>query len=136
MTPDQMAILHAQSFTTPRPWTAGEFATILDDPLCFALVEKGGFLFGRAVAGDAEVLTLAVDPQARRRGVGGRLVQGFLAEAQKRDAATAFLEVSEQNHAAISLYLRWGFVQVGRRNGYYKMPDARPLDALILARPL
>lgn len=136
MTPDQMATLHAQSFATPRPWTAGEFAAILDDPLCFALVEKDGFLFGRVVAGEAEVLTLAVDPKARRRGVGGRLVRCFLTEAQERDAATAFLEVSEQNHAAISLYLRSGFAQVGRRNGYYKMPNAKPLDALILARPL
>lgn len=131
-----MAALHAVSFTTPRPWSAAEFAAILEDPLCFALVESDGFLFGRAVAGEAEILTLAVDPLARRRGVGGKLVQGFLAEALRCDAATAFLEVSEQNHAAISLYLRAGFAQVGRRKAYYKTPDARPIDALILARAL
>lgn len=131
-----MATLHAASFTTPRPWLAAEFAALLDDPLCFALIESHGFLIGRAVAGEAEVLTIAVQPSARRRSVGSRLVQGFLVAARERRATSVFLEVSAQNQAAISLYLQAGFVQVGRRRAYYTQPIGAPLDALILTRTL
>ena len=136
MTPDAMAELHAASFTTPRPWSAAEFAQLLADPLCFSLVESQGFLIGRAVAGEAEILTLAVAPTARRQGVAARLVQGFLAAARDRDAASVFLEVAADNAAAISLYLQAGFGQTGRRKAYYAQPGAAPRDALVLARGL
>lgn len=134
--PDAMAELHAASFTTPRPWSAAEFAQLLADPLCFALVESQGFLIGRAVAGEAEILTLAVAPSARRQGVAARLVQGFLAGARDRDAASVFLEVAADNAAAISLYLQAGFGQTGRRKAYYAQPGAAPRDALVLSREL
>ncbi len=136
MTPDAMAALHAACFSTPRPWVAAEFAALLADPLCFALIESQGFLIGRAVAGEVEVLTLAVDPTARRLGIGSRLVFGFLAEARKRDATSAFLEVSAQNQAAIALYLKAGFSEVGRRKAYYNQPQGAAIDALILTRAL
>lgn len=131
-----MATLHAASFTTPRPWSAAEFAQLLADPICFALIEAQGFLIGRAVAGEAEILTLAVAPAARRSGVGARLVQGFLAKARVGGATSVFLEVSAQNQPAISLYVRAGFVQVGCRKAYYNQPAGGPLDALVLARTL
>lgn len=136
MTPDAMATLHAVCFSTPRPWSAAEFAALGNDPLCFALIESQGFLIGRAVAGEAEILTLAVDPAARRFGTGSRLVQGFLAEARKRDATSAILEVSAQNQAAIALYLQAGFSEVGRRKAYYNQPQGAAIDALILASAL
>jgi [ribosomal protein S18]-alanine N-acetyltransferase len=131
-----MATLHAACFTTPRPWSAAEFATLADDPLCFSIIESQGFLIGRAVAGEAEILTLAVDVAARRQGVGARLVQGFLAEARCRDATTAFLEVAANNLAAISLYFWAGFTESGRRKRYYAQPDGSPIDALVLSRAL
>ena len=109
---------------------------MLQDPHCFALTESDGFLMGRAVAGEAEVLTLAVEPFARRIGVGRRLVQGFLTQARDRDALSAFLEVSAQNQAAISLYHKAGFSEVGRRARYYKSPMGNPVDAVVMARAL
>lgn len=136
MTPDAIAALHAACFSTPRPWSAAEFAALGNDPLCFNLIESQGFLIGRAVAGEAEILTLAVAPAMRRLGIGNRLVQGFLVEARKRDATSAFLEVSAQNQAAIALYLQAGFSEVGRRKAYYNQPQGAPLDALILAQTL
>ena len=134
MTPDEMAVIHAACFTTPRPWSAQDIIEMLQNRLCFGLFEPAGFLIGRVVAGEAELLTLAVDPKARQRGTGGRLVDGFLQEATQRAAESAFLEVSQANLPAQSLYARKGFVLKGRRRGYYHTPEGKHVDALILGK--
>lgn len=136
MSPAEMAALHARCFTTPRPWSAAEFAALAADPLCFFSTTPQGLLVGRAVAGEAELLTLAVAPEARRAGAGRRLLAAFLTEAAARAAATAFLEVAEDNAAAIALYTAGGFAVTGRRPRYYRRPDGTPLDALVMARGL
>ena len=101
MTPAELATLHARAFTTPRPWSEAEFTALLADPLAFLLVEgDAGFLLGRAVAGEAELLTVAVAPEARRRGLGRKLVGRFIYQARLRGAESAFLEVAEDNAAA------------------------------------
>ncbi len=131
-----MAVLHALCFDTPKPWSAAEFAAMLADPLVFALTEAEGFVLGRAVAGEAELLTLAVAPQARRRGVGGRLVARFVYQARLRGADEAFLEVAAGNTGALMLYRAHGFAGAGLRRDYYRHPDGRAEDALILRRAL
>lgn len=136
MTPAELARLHAASFTTPRPWTEAEFVALLDSPLCFLLADQSGFLVGRVVADEAELLTLAVDPEARRQGAGGRLVNSFLDESRRRGARSAFLEVAETNTAARALYRKAGFTETGRRRGYYRGPDSAPVDALVLVMAL
>lgn len=137
MTPEGLAALHARSFTTPRPWNAAEFAGFLADPLVFLLVEgDAGFLLGRTVADEAELLTLAVAPEARRRGLGRKLVSRFLYQSRLRGAESAFLEVAKDNAAAVALYGRAGFAEAGRRRGYYRTLDGRSVDALILRRSL
>lgn len=128
-----LAAIHAACFSHPRPWTADEIALVLASPLAFVLTAPGGFLLGRVVADEAEVLTLAVLPDHRRRGVGARLVQGFLTDARQRGARTAFLEVAARNDTAIRLYLAAGFSLAGRRNGYYRTADGQPDDALVLS---
>lgn len=137
MTPPDLAALHARCFATPRPWNAAEFAAFLADPLVFLLVESdAAFLLGRAVAGEAELLTLAVAPEARRRGLGRKLVDRFLYQARLRGAETALLEVADDNAAAGALYAAAGFVRAGRRRGYYSGPDGQERDALVLRRSL
>ncbi len=136
MTPAAMAALHAACFTTPRPWSEAEIGGLLDGPGCFAVTEPGGFALGRAIAGEAELLTIAVDPARRREGLGRRLLDAFEAGAVARDAETAFLEVSAENTAAIALYLAAGYAENGRRKGYYHAPDGRRIDALAMARAL
>ena len=131
-----MAALHQRSFAVPRPWRADEFTVILLDPLSFTLFESGGFMIGRTVADEAEILTVAVDPAARRHGIGARLVQGFITCAKIRGATTAFLEVAADNTPAISLYLQAGFAKVGLRRGYYARPPAGTIDAVIMSRAL
>jgi ribosomal-protein-alanine N-acetyltransferase len=137
MTAAELAHLHARAFSTPRPWTEAEFAGFLSDPLAFLLVEgDAAFLIGRAVAGEAELLTVAVAPEARRLGLGRSLVSRFIYQARLRGAESAFLEVAEDNAAARALYRATGFAEAGRRRGYYCRPDGSTLDALVLVRPL
>lgn len=136
MTPEEMAALHGRCFTTPRPWSAQEINRLLGDPLVFALRAPHGFLIGRSVAGEAELLTVAVAPEARRQGVGARLVTGFLTEALARHSEVAFLEVAEGNDPAIALYAAQGFAPAGRRRAYYRAADGTTVDALVMSRPL
>ena len=134
MTPEALAALHRRVFLTPRPWSEAEFTALLADPTVFLLAEPQGFLLGRAVAGEAEILTLAVAPEARRQGIGARLVQAFLSEAAVRAADRAFLEVAADNAAALALYRGAGFAEAGRRRGYFLTPEGSRLDALVLVR--
>ena len=136
MTPDDLAALHARCFVTPRPWTAAEFAGLLAAPGAFLLTESSGFLLGRVIAGEAELLTVAVDPLARRQGSGRALVAQFAAQARARGAQTAFLEVAEGNEPARALYAACGWPAAGRRRGYYRHPDGRAEDALVLTLAL
>lgn len=139
MTPEALAALHARCFLCPPPWTAQAFAALLAGPGVFLLThpaadppEAVGFLLGRAVAGEAEVLTLAVDPAVRRAGAGRALVAAFLAKARRRDAADAFLEVASDNVAARGLYAATGWHAAGRRPAYY----GPGIDALVLRHAL
>lgn len=84
------------------------------------------------IADEAELLTVAVDPAARRQGMGARLLAGFAATARARGATTAFLEVAAGNTPAQALYRQAGWVEAGRRKRYYHAPDGTAEDALVL----
>jgi ribosomal-protein-alanine N-acetyltransferase len=130
---DDMARLHGQCFTTPRPWSAAEIAQLLANPYSFALTGPNGFLLGQAVAGEAELLTIAVDPNQRRQGIGHALVAQFCDVARQKAVQTAFLEVAATNAPAIALYVTCGFAQSGLRRAYYAGPDGTSIDALVMA---
>jgi len=134
MTAHELAALHAKCFTTPRPWSASEFAGLGDST--YLLTKPQGFLMGRTVLDEAELLTLAVDPDMRRQGIARGLVEGFKTRATEGGAVTAFLEVAANNAAAVALYHATGFVHTGRRRGYYRQPDGTTLDAIVLRCPL
>ncbi|WP_435166469.1 GNAT family N-acetyltransferase [Falsirhodobacter sp. 1013] len=125
-----LAAIHAASFTNPAPWSARDLQSAAESPGAFLLCEDQAFLIGRAIAGEAELLTLATHPDARRRGIGARLVAGFLARAAET-ADTAFLEVAADNAGAIRLYTAHGFGKAGLRRRYYG-----PVDALVMRCPL
>lgn len=134
--PAALARIHAACFTTPRPWSADEIAALLAQPHVFLIAVPEGFLIGSAIAGEAELLTLAVLPAARRRGIGQTLVARFFTDAQSRGAERAFLEVLAENAPAIALYERSGFTRAGLRRGYYAAPSGARIDALVLSRAL
>lgn len=135
-----LADLHDRAFD--RPWSAEEFETLLKGPGVFAVLgeagepeEAKGFILCRAIAGEAEILTVAVDPAARRRGWGGALVEMAAAIAREAAAIEMFLEVAADNVAAIGLYQAAGFGRVGLRKGYYPHPDGAK-DAVVMRRVL
>jgi ribosomal-protein-alanine N-acetyltransferase len=124
-TPD-LAAIHTQSFL--RPWTDGEFANLVQDPmnLCLGLRKNGyapvrAFIIIRRVinAGEAEVLTIAVDERKQRRGLGYKLLDEAIRRLNVDALESLFLEVGESNRAARRLYDRLGFEIVGERPGYY-----------------
>lgn len=126
-----LAALHAQAFD--RPWAAAEFDRLLTNPASFAFVAAAaGFVLAWNSGDEAEILTVAVVPQRRRRGVGSALVAAAAGAAAGRGAKAIYLEVAESNAAASQLYAKLGFVEVGRRKGYYE--DGA--DALVLRKHL
>ncbi len=128
-----MAAIHAAAFPAPERWDAEAFAAQLAMPGCVGLIDpEGGLILARVVAGEAEVLTFGVAPEARRRGLGRQLLDAAIVAARARGAAGLFLEVALGNTAAVSLYAAVGFTQVGLRPRYY--PDGH--DALVLRLPL
>lgn len=136
MTPHRMAALHAATFTTPRPWSEAEFTALLARPGTVLSVANQGFALAQVTLDEAELLTIAVAPEAQGQGIGRRLLCEIEAEAAARGAETMFLEVAENNHAAIALYRSAGYRDTGRRPRYYTAPDGRRLDALVMARSL
>jgi ribosomal-protein-alanine N-acetyltransferase len=135
-----LADLHDRAFD--RPWSAEEFEALLKGPGVFAVLgeagdpeEAKGFILCRAIAGEAEILTVAVDPAARRRGWGAALVEMAAAIAREAAAVEMFLEVAADNVAAIGLYEAAGFGRVGLRKGYYPHPDGAK-DAVVMRRVL
>lgn len=133
--PEAMARLHALCFPE-RPWRAGEFSQLLAARGTLALVspDADGFLLARIAGPEAEILTLAVHPEARRRGIARALVGRLVARAPGLGIETLFLDVAADNGAARGLYRGLGFTEVGRRPGYYARPDGRRADALVLRR--
>lgn len=136
MTPEVLAALHGSAFTAPRPWSAAEFTALLNSPHVFLLTKPKAFLLARVIADEAEILTLAVAPTARRRGSARVLIAEFMAEATHRGAQSAFLEVAADNTPARALYAQAGFAEVGRRRGYYAAQDGSQVDALVLKTAL
>ncbi len=136
---DALALARAHAAAFDAPWPPEAFMDLLGSPGVFALaaVDQGpvGLILMRAVAGEAEVLTLAVEPAHRRRGVARALLEAGLAQAAVAGAQTCFLEVAADNAAAIALYRSAGFEPAGRRAGYYQRPAAA-VDALLLRRAL
>ena len=92
-----------------------------------------GFILARDLAGEVEVLSVGVLPQWRRRGIGRALFDAVVAKAKHDGLGSIVLEVATENTAARALYAAFGFVQVGRRPGYYRQTGGRA-DALILRR--
>ncbi len=131
---------HEQAMFGTEAWSAASYRSELADTErrhYLAAVTESGDLLGwggvMVVADSAEILTVGVVPTARRRGIARLLLDDLLAEARRRGAVEAFLEVRTDNDAARALYLREGFAEVGLRRGYY---DGGRVDAVVMRRDL
>lgn len=124
------------AFPDGRAWTSLEITDLINGVGGFAVHRADGFALGRAIAGEAELITLAVSSEARRKGEGRALLAAFEAAARDRDAETMFLEVAADNAAAHALYIASGWTETGRRRGYYARPDGPPVDAILMTKTL
>lgn len=131
-----LAALHAESFD--EGWTEADFAELLAMPgaaaaLALLAGQPAALLLTRRAADEAEIITLATRPAARRRGLARQLVERQLGELINQGVRTIFLEVAESNTAARALYTSLGFTEAGQRKGYYKRNGVNE-NALILQR--
>jgi ribosomal-protein-alanine acetyltransferase len=109
-------------------WTEWGFKELLGWRGVLALVSEDdrkvtGFLIGRELAGEAEILNLAVLAVNRRRGEGAALLKASMDELRVRHVSRVFLEVRESNAAGTAFYEKHGFSKTGRRAGYYRNPE-------------
>jgi ribosomal-protein-alanine N-acetyltransferase len=129
-----LAAVHAQAFSTP--WDDQAFVDLLAGPGVFGFMATAdapkGLVLCRAVADELEILTVAVAPDARRRGVAKALMSAAVEAAQAAGSTQAFLEVAVDNMEAVGLYAGLGFRRSGVRRGYYNRGREGRIDALVM----
>jgi [ribosomal protein S18]-alanine N-acetyltransferase len=137
---DALMEVHAAAFS--RPWAAHDFAALVAErnvtavgvrrQSAFGFARLVGFVVLRTAADEAEVLTIAVRPGQRGRGIGRQLMEEALRRLYRDRIASCFLEVDGDNLPAIALYRALGFKQVGERKGYYDRPSGPAGAALVM----
>lgn len=153
---DLDAVLSIEAASNPHPWHEGDFRPFVAAAGDAATAPAGrepepkrgavkrawvhagpdgggvrGFACIAAVADEVELQSLAVEPAARRAGIGSALLEHLLEWAREEGYRALHLEVRAGNVAAIALYRRFGFAQTGRRRAYYQDNGE---DALLLTR--
>jgi ribosomal-protein-alanine N-acetyltransferase len=129
-----LAAIHATGFA--EPWDAQAFAVLLAQPGVAGWLwgdPPAGLLLVRAAADEAEILTIAVAPDARQQGGGRQMIEKALTVLAQGATRRVFLEVAADNAAALALYSSRGFAPCGRRPGYYA---GGATDAVIMERKL
>lgn len=130
----QVALIERQCFSLP--WTEACIEKELTNPLSLWLVAMDGdtvvgYIGSQSVLGEADVMNLAVEPGSRRKGIAAALLNGLQKALRENEVYSLTLEVRASNEAAISLYYKHGYIQVGRRPNYYHRPKE---DAMILRK--
>jgi ribosomal-protein-alanine N-acetyltransferase len=137
---DAVAKLHAASFY--RGWPRQDIEAYLIDPdtptlvACDSRRKVVGFAMLRLLGDDAELMTIAVEPKYRSRGVATALLRACFEDLRMTPSKRMILEVAADNPAAIKVYSRLGFAKLSERQGYYARPDGEPATALVMARNL
>lgn len=136
---DLPSVLRVEQACYNFPWSLAIFEDCLRVGYCCLVQEHEaqvrGYLIMSVAAGECHVLNLCVQPSARGHGLAYGLLKRGLRLARQLGADTAFLEVRLSNQAAISLYQRCLFAEVGMRRNYYPALVGRE-DALVMARSL
>lgn len=137
---DLNAVVAAEATLHASPWTRGQFADSLaaghDALLAY---DSSNSLVGYGVVmmatDEASLLNISILPAFQRQGVGAAFLQHLIVRAQAQQATRMLLEVRATNQAALALYARLGFAEIGRRRGYYSAHEQRE-DAIVMARNL
>lgn len=135
---DVSAIAKLEQICFSDPWSEASIKSELNNPLSYWLVADdngtiAGYVGSQSVLDSADMMNIAVAPEYRRRGVGRMLINNLISYLREQKVIALLLEVRVSNMAAISLYQKFGFQQVGRRPRYYHNPRE---DALIFRKGL
>jgi [ribosomal protein S18]-alanine N-acetyltransferase len=117
-------------------WGPNSMDEILRSPGVYAILAvdddmPAGLALGRMAADEAELLTICVAPEFRRRGLGAALIRAVASVVPR--ARALHLEVAADNRGALVLYRQLGFQQVGRRKDYYRRAGNSLVDAVTMA---
>ena len=126
---DQLSNLHAKCFPE-KPWTASDFADLKKSG-CEVIASQSGFIVWRVVMDEAELISIGVEPHARKTGIATAMLGIMDGELRKNGVKKVFLEVAENNHPARALYEQNGYKQVGIRPKYYD-----GIDAILMSKDL
>jgi [ribosomal protein S18]-alanine N-acetyltransferase len=135
---DLDAVLKIEYAAFSHPWTRGIFTDGLKSYDCWLMFEgqqQVGHGVIQMILDEAHLLNITVKVESQGRGLGLRLLQHLMQQAQSRGARECFLEVRASNQSAYRLYERFGFNEVGRRRDYYPAAGGRE-DALVMVCPL
>lgn len=136
---DLPAVLEIEQAAYEFPWSENVFRDCLRVGYCCWVLERDAHIQAYGImsvgVGESHILNLCVRPEAQGQGLGSTMLHYLLDLARRHRADTAFLEVRPSNGAALRLYNRAGFTEVGMRRRYYPATDGRE-DALILAKSL
>lgn len=127
-----MARIERESFDSP--WSAEEITKdVTAGGSVYVAValsgdDRAGYAETRMVAGESQIYNIAIAPDYRRQGAGEALLRHLIEVSEERGCSLVTLEVRAGNEAAMALYGKLGFREVGRRKGYYKGGDAVLMD--------
>ena len=126
--------IHRTSGYAHRIWSASEYNTLLEDPRTVLVQDTYCFAIGRLVAGEAELLMIAVAQEHQGQGLGRRSLNIFEEVLITKGATCCFLEVAKTNISACTLYEAEGFDVISTRKAYYKLGKNNRVDALIMQK--
>lgn len=126
---DEIANLHKLCFPN-KPWSASDFADLKKSG-CEIIVSQNGFAVWRNVAGESEIITIGVAPDARRNGIASAMLAIIEKNIKNQGVKKIFLEVASTNIAGQKLYENNGYKTVGIRPKYYD-----GIDAILMAKEL
>lgn len=141
MTEDDLeSVLRIEREVHAYPWTPGNFSDALRSKyICKIYESETDGMLGYAVlmpaVDEAELLDIAIDAKHQRRGFGGKMLEELAALARRANMRRMVLEVRASNEAAIGLYRKSGFTDIGLRRDYYQAKNGRE-DAILMGRNL
>lgn len=119
---------------SPHPWRESQFLESVSKHHCLVLTLEAeiiGYAVYTIVAGEAEILNIAIHPSDQGKGYGRQLLDHLMTIVSEQ-AERCFLEVRASNHSAIHLYQDVGFVEICLRRNYYQTSSG-PEDAIVMA---
>ncbi|MBI1174574.1 MAG: ribosomal-protein-alanine N-acetyltransferase [Sideroxydans sp.] len=136
---DIEAVMRIERRIYPYPWTQGNFSDALNSGYLCQVAELGGKMIGYVVimpaVDEVQLLNLGIDAAYQGKGLGGALLEEAMAQARAQQMQRMLLEVRPSNIAALALYRKHGFREIGLRRGYYPADNGRE-DAMVMERIL